>query len=232
MSRNTILAPDSYYHIYNRGTESRVIFQNQYDHERFLALIYICNNIEPVRIENIVRSQPEQGLTLLKEVLKIERNKPLIDVCSYCLMPNHFHFILKEREDGGISKFMQKIMTAYTMYFNKRYERNGSLFQGSFKANLVDTDNYLKYLISYVHLNPIKLIEQNWKEERIQNMKRAEKFLDNYKYSSYLDFCGTDRLEGLLINKNGLPNYFENSHGFQSAVTEWLDYNNKNLSKV
>lgn len=230
MSRNIVFALDSYYHIYNRGTESRVIFNNERDYERFIALIFVCNDIEPVRIENMSRSKSEQGLTLLRRVFNTRRTKTLVEICSYCLMPNHFHFILREKEEGGISKFMQKIMTAYTMYFNKKYERNGALFQGSFKATIVDNDNYLKYLISYVHLNPVKIIDSSWKENGIKNRQAAEKFLRNYKYSSYLDYCGVSRPEGVLLDKDSLPGYFDGAHEFQTAVAEWLDYNN--LSKV
>jgi putative transposase len=230
MSRNIVFAPNSYYHIYDRGTESRIIFNNDNDYERFLALIYVCNDIEPVRIENVSRSKAEQGLTLLSKTLKIKRTQPLIDICSYCLMPNHFHFILREREDGGISRFMQKIMTAYTMYFNKKYERSGSLFQGTFKATAADTDNYLKYLISYIHLNPVKLIDPTWKENGIKNRSESEEFLKKYRYSSYLDYSGIDRLEKVLIDMSSLPQYFESPYGFESAVTEWLELNN--LSKV
>ena len=232
MSRNVVFAPNSYYHVYNRGTESRTIFNNEYDYERFLALIYICNNNESVKIENVSRpTKDERGSTLLENVLDIERDKILVDVCSYCLMPNHFHFILREKEEGGISKFMQKIMTAYTMYFNNKNERNGVLFQGRFKATMADTDNYLKYLISYIHLNPVKLIDPTWKEEGIKNRQEAENFLKNYRHSSYLDYCGMNRPEEVLINKNSLPGYFLSLKGFQSMVTEWFGYSKK-LSEV
>ena len=224
MSRNITFAPDCYYHIYDRGTEGRKIFSDEKDYDRFLALMYLCNCTEPVRLENISRKS-EQGRTLLKWVTKCGRDKTLVEICAFCLMPNHFHFILKEKDEGGISKFMQKIMTAYTMYFNKKQERSGALFQGKFKAIQVDTDNYLKYLFSYVHLNPVNLIDSNWKENGINNKEIAEKYLNEYRYSSYQDYCGKQRLEGLLINKESIPEYFSNDHTFQDTVTEWLDYN-------
>lgn len=198
MSRKIPFIKDNYYHIYNRGTEERKIFLNESYYQRFAVLLYLCNNTEPVR------STPMQGRTL-QSMLKEERENTLVNICTYCLMPNHFHLLIQEKTDGGISKFMQKLLTAYTMYFNTKNERTGALFQGKFKAKLINEDRYFWYLISYIHLNPIKLIEPSWKETGIINKKSAEKFLQKYKHSSYLDYCGRQRLEQVLINKTSLP---------------------------
>jgi len=103
---------------------------------------------------------------------------------------------------------MQKLTTAYTMYFDKRYERSGSLFQGRFKAIHVHNDRYLKYVIAYIHLNPIKLVDSNWKEAGIKDINKAETYLEKYRYSSYLDYTRSTRLENCIINKEALPKYF------------------------
>ena len=139
-------------------------------------------------------------------------------------MPNHFHLIIREKEIGGISKFMQKLITGYTMYFNQLNERSGSLFQGKFKASHIDNDRYLSYLISYVHLNPIKIIDPEWKERGIRNKKSAEKFLDNYKYSSFVDYCGVNRYEKSILSMDTLPKYQDTSDYFRATVSDWLDY--------
>ena len=149
----------------------------------------------------------------------------LVDICSYCLMPNHFHLLIKELEEGGISKFIQKLTTAYTMYFNRKNDRTGSLFQGKFKATHVDDDPYLSYLISYIHLNPVKIIDTMWKENGIKDRKKAENFLKNYYYSSFIDYLGNSRIENLIINKDSLPKYFETPKDFESNIREWLNYN-------
>jgi putative transposase len=218
MTRQTILARDEFYHIYNRGTDKRKIFSSQKDYERFLALLYLCNNSETVHLSN------HQGSTLPK-LLSMPRGAPLVHLCAYCLMPNHFHLILQEIDDGGISRFMQKLITAYTMYFNKLHERSGALFQGRFKATHAKDDGYLTYLISYIHLNPVKLFEPTWKETGIKNRKGSETFLDNYEYSSYLDYVGNIRKEAVIIDKTALPDYFETPKGFKEYVTQWLEYN-------
>src|SRR3989344_7070503 len=124
--------PGERYHIYNRGTEKRKIFLGSRDYDRFLTLLYMSNGTEAVRIDNLVRN--EQGSTLLKKTLQVDRGETLVDIAAYCLMPNHFHLLLREKEEGGVSRFMQKMTTAYTMYFNKRYDRTGALLQGKFKS--------------------------------------------------------------------------------------------------
>ena len=216
-------APKELYHLYNRGTEKRDIFMSSKDYERFLALMYICNQSEePVRI---IR----KGLSELVKIYPRKENE-LIEIAAYCLMPNHFHLLAKERQADGISRFMHKITTAYTMYFNKKFERTGSLFQGTFKSTHASNDRYLKYLISYIHLNPVKIIEPEWKEIGISDLRQAEKHLDNYKYSSYLDYQNKKRVENNIVDKDALPKYFKSSVDFKKSIIEWLSYPHARLS--
>jgi len=217
MSRNFNFAPGEYYHIYNRGVEKRRIFLKNYDYERMMFLLYICNNSEPVHIQNY------RGLTSIEKFL-LPRKRTIVDVGAVCLMPNHFHLLLKEKIDGGISLFMQKVTTAYTMYFNKINNHSGVLFQGTFKSKYVDKDEYLKYLYSYIHLNPAKIIEPNWKEKGIENHNKVKNFLDSYKFSSYLDFCGKIRPENSILNKRVFPGYFHDKASFENFINEWLEY--------
>ena len=217
--RNIIFSEGEYYHIYNRGNSKQIIFHDNKDHERFLALLFKANNNDDINISRCF----SRGNGLV-DVLKNKKEKPLVEMGIYCLMPNHFHLLICEKKKGNISIFMQKLLTAYSMYYNKKYKRTGTLFEGKFKAKHVDNDNYLKYLFSYIHLNPVKLIDSKWKENGIKNVKRTKSFLDKYSYSSYLDFIGTKRIENKIINRENFPNYFENFKEFNRFVNEWLDY--------
>ncbi len=218
MGRNASLAPGEFYHLYNRGTEKRSIFSGKSDYERFLTLLYFSNSDKPVHLQL-------QGRTL-KEVTAAgtTRGEPLVEICAYVLMPNHFHLLVRGKEEDGISLFMQKLLTGYTMYFNKRYSRTGALFQGKFKATHADTDRYLKYLFAYIHLNPVKLVEPKWKESGIANRRRAENYVSAYPYSSFPEYLGVERPERALIDKEALPRYADSSGKFKDMVTEWLDY--------
>lgn len=206
-------APDEFYHIYNRGTEKINIFLNKSDYFRFLLLLYHCNSNKStvLRLEN-------KNFDLNTE------REAIVDICAYCLMPNHFHLLLHERIEGGISRFMQKLSTGYTMYFNKRYERNGVLFQGKFKSSHADEDEYLKYLFSYIHLNPVKLIDPHWKENGISDHNSANKYLEKYDYSSYPDYIRADRPEGVIITKDTMPDYFISGADYERTVNDWLNF--------
>ncbi|MDO8514651.1 MAG: transposase [bacterium] len=216
MTRSIEFGAGEYYHIYNRGTEKRDIFMRRNDYRRFLALLYLANQNEATELKL-------QGRTL-EEITEPRKGAQLVEIVAYCLMPNHFHLLIHEIADGGISKFMQKLTTGYTMYFNKQNERSGSLFQGKFKATHIDDDRYLQYLISYIHLNPIKLIEPKWKEAGIADKARAERYLETYVLSSYLDYLGKERPERMILTREALPEYFSSGADFKTFVTEWLTY--------
>jgi len=193
----------------------KVIFKDKEDYERFIGLMYACNQIENFKADNL---QKDEGL------FNVKRKNLLVNIGAYCLMPNHFHILIIQVEDDGITKFMQKLTTAYVMYFNKKYERTGSLFEGKFKAEYAGNDRYLKYLYSYVHLNPIKLIQKNWKEERIKDKDEALEYLNRYKYSSYLDYLGENRVQNKVLNMNSFPQYFSSKKAFKNDIFEWLSY--------
>ncbi len=170
MGRNHRLVEGEWYHCYNRGVEKRSTFLDAADYRRFLWLAYTCNSSE--RFENLThRHQP------LEEVIESgKREEPqLVSIGAYCLMPNHFHILLRQEEENGIARFMQKVLTGYTMYFNKRRERTGPLFAGVFKSRHVDNDRYLQWVTSYIHFNPSKIVT---------SMREVKEF----KYSSYRDF--------------------------------------------
>ena len=232
MSRNIVISIGEFYHLYNRGTDKRAIFLDEKDYNRFIALLYICNSPEGVRLHNQTRKN-EQSLTSLMEILENPRQETLVEIGAYCLMPNHFHLLIREKTEKGISAFMQKLSTAYTKYFNTKYERSGSLFESTFKAKHANEDKYLKYLYSYIHLNPIKLIEPKWKKSGIKDTEKAKEFMDQYKYSSYLDYTGVNRLEKAIIEAENFPEYFKDSIDFIKMTEEWLSVKDENeLSKA
>lgn len=219
MLRPITFSIGEFYHIYNRGTDKRKIFITNHDYERFVALLYLANSNNPIRIDMRRKS--------FQDLLEIDQGKNFVDIGAYCLMPNHFHILLREKIENGISLFMQKLTTAYTMYFNKKHERNGVLFQGVFKAEHLESDNYLKYIYSYIHLNPIKLIDHTWRDNGIKNQLEAEKFLEQYQYSSYLEYTNIDRKEKVIINKKVFPDYFESAGDFQKMIKFWLSFKNQ-----
>ena len=215
--RKVVFAPGEYYHLYNRGVDKRDIFLSHVDYARFVTLLYACNATCAVDLD-------EQGKSISALVEnKIERGEPLLDICAYVLMPNHFHIMARETREKGISKFMQKLGVAYTSYFNKKYNRSGSLFQGTFKARHASEDPYCSYIASYIHLNPVKLIEPHWKESGIKDRLVAEQFLKEYRFSSFQDYGGKTRVEAIILNKASLPTSCESAGEFSKEVNSWLN---------
>ncbi len=135
-------APGEIFHCFNRSVDKRTIFEDQQDYVYFLKMLRHFNSSEVVG-----------GLKLLTNKPQVN---PPVTILAYCLLPNHYHLVLRCNDvDGGLSKYMQRIAGGYTMYFNQKYERSGVLFQGKFKANHIDSDEYLKHILAYVGFNNI-----------------------------------------------------------------------------
>ncbi|MFA6585769.1 MAG: transposase [Candidatus Paceibacterota bacterium] len=216
--RKVSLVSGEYYHIYNRGNSKQKIFLDEEDYLRFISLLYACNQTGSLKVSNL-----NKGQTLYE----IEQEEPIVYIGAYCLMSNHFHLLITQSGDNNISNFMQKLSTSYSMYFNKKYKRTGSLFEGKFKSQHIDKDKYLKYMFSYIHLNPMKLIQKDWKEKGIKNRKESERYLYDYLYSSYLDYIGIQRIQNKILNTKSFPKYFPTGRDFLSEIFEWLNYKNE-----
>jgi len=175
--RGVQFAVGEWYHCYNRSIEKRTSFEDTRDYHRFLELIYLANDESPLRRNDI-------GIRKFEEVLKIPRGKKLVAIGAFCLMPSHFHLVLKEIAEGGISAFMRKIGTAYTLYFNARHDRMGNLFLKPFQSIHVSADRYFQHLINYVHCNPAVLYEREWKTSPSVDPQFLEEQIMAYPYSS------------------------------------------------
>lgn len=195
--------PDEWYHCYSRGVDKRKVFLNHKDYERFFLSMHVGNGLLNIHISNILRNKK------FNEVLTIQfQGKPLVEIGAFCLMPNHFHLLLKEVTDGGISIFMQKVLTGYTMYFNTKYERKGALFANTFNSKHIPDDRYFKKVISYIHLNPVELEEKNWKDGS-GDIKKIENKLRHYKYSSLSAFANVDNITNSLVSRTVLEMFDE-----------------------
>lgn len=200
------------YHIFNRGAEKRDIFLSDSDRWRFLQGMYLFND-EKSSANLLFRLERDKGganFKTLKEFIsnRQEERKQLVKIMVDTLMPNHFHFILEEIEEGGISRFMQKFCTGFTMFFNKKYDHAGSLFQGPFKAVHVDNELYLQYLLVYLNvINPGQLIEPNLKEEGPKDINEILKFAEEYSWSTHKEYAGLRN--SIIINKGILGGIFD-----------------------
>lgn len=210
-----------YYHIYNRGVEGREIFSDQKDYLRFLRSMREFNNSEAAggMYANYLKNKAierQRGLTSNLNFKLEVKPLPLVEFIGYCLNQNHFHFIVSSSMENGVVKFMQKLGTAYTMFFNQKHSRSGSLFQGTYKAVHVNDYGYLLKLLVYVNCN-----------HEIHNLGKAE----NWPWASYLDSVGLRR--GNLCNMNVVREEFGELKNFKSFCHEIIPEikENKALSK-
>lgn len=210
------------YHIYNRGVEKRNIFLDNRDYFRFIHDLFEFNDENPVL--NINYYFNPQSMEVELRYIERKKRKPrklLVEILTFCLMPNHYHLILRQKKEKGIVRFMQKLGTGYTNYFNKKYERVGGLLQGRFKAIHINKQEYLDYLFYYIHFNPFDLIEPGWREEDIKNYQKAIKFLNSYRWSSHLDFIGKNNFPS-VTQREFLLKIIGGEENYKQNIKNWL----------
>lgn len=206
MKRKFPLVAGNIYHIYNRGVAKSIICKEDADFWRFLQGLCLFNDVKSAT--NVLWQLEKKRGRLTLNVLKdhvVNPNivrKPLVRIMAYCIMGNHYHLLVEEIQEGGITQFMHKLGLGYARYFNNKYERVGSLFQDKFKNVLVDDERYLQYLLVYINvLNPAQSLEPGWKEKGIQNMSAALRYVENYLWSTHQEYFGE---RGSLIIEKGV----------------------------
>ena len=210
-------------HIYNRGVDKRNIFQEDKDRIRLVLDLFEFNSTETSEKNTKRRIEDIDEENIKKE----RKGSPLVNILAFCLMPNHFHLMLQEIKKDGIQKFMQKIGIAYTMYFNIKYERSGSLFQGTYKSAEVKKDAHLLHLPYYIHLNPLDLKFPEWRNGGVENPRKAMEYLSGYRWSSHLDYIGTPNFP-LVTNRKFLMDFFNGPDKYEKEITNWLQNPNAN----
>lgn len=203
--RKTPFSIGEYYHLYSRGVEKRVVFQDKQDYQHFMFIMYVFNTKKSIKLRDISEN--------------FDRGVTIVDIGAYCLMPNHFHILVREKIKGGSSTYMRKILTAYSMYFNKKYKRTGILYESVFKSSYINKDNYLKYIYSYIHLNPAKLINKHWREDKKRNISELLKYVFSYPYSSLHEY--TDNKFN-IIDPDEFPKYFTKPSDHKKELFNWL----------
>lgn len=204
-------------------------YRFMYDLYEFNDAVRVLNFGQKIKsVNNRSRTSIKGSATSITGWQEVKPRKLIVDIIAYCLMPNHFHLLLRQKREKGIQLFLQKIGTGYTHYFNTRYERSGVLFQGRSKAALVESDVYLSHLSRYIHLNPVEITQPGWKEDGIKDRKSAQQFLEQYKWSSYPDYIGKKNFPS-LINTEPMSWYFSDVNTYKQFVGEWLEKNGSSI---
>lgn len=215
--RKVVLATDEVYHLFNRGNFSQPIFLNAFDYRRFLkTLDFYRFSPHLARLFQFLEFSQERKKEYLKNISK--KGKLLVQIFSFCLMPNHFHLLVKQKDENGISKFMSQIQNSFTRYFNTKIRRQGFLFQGPFKAVRIETDEQLLHVSRYLHLNPYS-----------SHVVKSLDDLKTYPWSSLPDYLGERKYP--FLNKEPVTSFFKNQKEYQKFVFNQADYQ-RNLEKI
>lgn len=206
--------PEEFYHIYNRGNRKQIIFYSHLDYVRFLFLIlFFQSPVNFPKINRLLEDNARHGKHPVLDIEIVDKDvydqiikERYVELNHFILMPNHFHIGVRETKKGGVQKYMQRVLNAYTKSFNTKYEKSGHVFQGPYKIVHVSTNEQLLYLSAYIHLNARELKE--WRGQE-----------DVYPYSSYQDYVHHNRWKDLLIT-DITKKQFPNEHAYYTFVEE------------
>ncbi|OGG77393.1 hypothetical protein A3B35_01250 [Candidatus Kaiserbacteria bacterium RIFCSPLOWO2_01_FULL_54_24] len=208
------------FHLLNRGVDKRQIFLDNQDRARFVHDLYEFNDSRSATntIRRLPPDSPEEVLFDL--VGRTSVREPIVDIHGWCIMGNHYHLLVSEKIDDGITKFLMKLNVGYAKYFNERYKRVGTLFQGRTKRIHVSSDAHFLHILHYIHLNPLDFLKgaENWRALEVGNTKSAMAYLDTYRWSSYLDYCGKKNFPS-IITRDFFGDVFSN---YKKTITSYL----------
>ncbi|MBI3335010.1 MAG: transposase [Candidatus Portnoybacteria bacterium] len=216
------------YHIVVRGVEGRSIFQEISDYYRAIHDLFEFNDEAPAAWQhrsfyNLYEDGPRSiGNRVGDRGWKKKPRKLLVKILAFCLMPNHIHLLLHQREDQGITRFMRKLGTGYALYFNKKYQRQGYLFQGRFRAILIKTNEQLEHVFVYIHTNPASLVDAGWKEGKVKDPAKVINTIENYRWSSYMDYLGKENFPS--VTQRDFFNKIMPRVEWQKFVNDWVRY--------
>lgn len=213
-----------FFHILNRGVEEREIFYSQRDYLRF------AHNLSDFNDTGLSLSYPRRRPVghAMSDMIKKEREQ-IVDLLSWCLMPNHVHVFVREKIDGGASVFSKKIFGGYTKYVNEYKKRKGVLFQGRSKIIRIKRDEHFFHLPYYIMANPISLIEPGWREKGVTNLEKVIKFLENHRWSSFQDLTGEDNFSETVDKVLFYEFFGTDEKKFKKDFIDWLKGRQANL---
>lgn len=210
-NRKVVFRDGEIYHIFNRGIERKSIFTDKREFERAKKLVKFYKHKDiPTRFSQLLLQPEDIREKILNDLYKSER---LVDILSFCLMPNHFHFLLKQNSEKGIPTFIANFTNAYVKYFNIRHQRVGPLLEGVFKAVLIENDEQLLHVSRYIHLNPV-----------VSSVVEEDE-LGNYNWSSYPEYLSLSNER--IVQKDLVLDMFKSIKDYQEFVANQIDYAKK-----
>lgn len=217
--RKVPFAVGEWFHCYTRTIDhSRPFVQSDFL-ERFLELLYLSN--QKTYTPNIAVLRRTR---LHAEMFSRSRHEPLVSIGAYCVMPTHYHLLVRPVAEGGLSSFMQRVGTGITKYYNETHSRVGSLFISPFRAKHVGDDRYFRRVADYIHLNPVELVAPDWKKRKVTNIHAVAKSVNAYKTSSLMDYIGSPRPQRSLLDPDAMDLIGSRMPATEESLKEASEY--------
>ncbi len=235
--KNSKFVTDEIYHIYNRGVDKRIIFLDDQDRFHFIHDLFEFNDQRPAPPLNIAarklhRQSLEDDLPMVGVKLDRGPREFLVEILAFCLMDNHFHLMLRQRIENGITLFMRKLGTGYANYFNRKYKRTGRLFEGIFKSVRLAQESHFIHLPYYIHLNPLDYSMPQWRNKEVESAPKAMEYLEKYRWSSHLDYMGIKNFPS-VTQRDFLLSFFDGDRGYKEKFLKQLqDFSKDNLDLI
>jgi putative transposase len=191
---------EGFYHIYNRGVDKQDIFLDIYDYQRMMDTLLIKND-STTTIKHGFRKS---------EIKKIILQEPYVKIHAFCLMTNHFHLLVEQKKQGGVSDYLQRVGNSYTKYFNAKYKRTGHIFESTFKDRIIESEKYLCHLSRYIHSNPHKYCK----------LKNKFDYIKHYKWSSLRHYLGLEKIK--IVDDSIIRKYFQNIDEYEQYIFDYL----------
>jgi len=224
MLRKENLVPGEYYHIYSRTMFNSPEFKDSKQASRLEQAFLISNSTKSSQIYQFLRNNPDA--TIQDAVKILNSGKKLVDILCYVIMPDHYHLLMREIKENGITNFIRSSNTSIAKYINIKNNRRGPLFESRFKSKHINSNAYLKHLSLYIHLNPLDfLINKEWRNHKLPNWSEAKNKLLNYRCSSLEYFLNSNSKNPILSGVKIITGQFDDEKEYENFLHDWSEEN-------
>lgn len=222
MIRKEKFVPGEYYHIYSRTIFNTPEFRNSKNTERLEQAFLISNSTRSTETYQFLRNNEKATIKDVAEILA--RGEKLIDILCYAIMPDHYHMLIYEKQENGITKFIRSCNTSIAKYINIKNDRRGPFFESRFKSKHINSNAYLLHLSLYIHLNPLDfLISKEWRNHKLKNWDSIKNNLVNYKWSSLDSYLDNNHKNPIISNTEIIKEQFANEKDYENYLRNWSE---------
>lgn len=220
MARKEKFVPGQYYHIYSRIILNSPKFKDHKNAKKLAQTFLLANSTKSTEAFEYLRTSKNPKFENAIEIAK--KGDKLVNIVCYSIMPDHYHLLLKEIKEKGITEFIRKSNISISKYINIKNNRRGALFESRFQAKHVNSNNYLFHLSTYIHLNPLDIISgKEWREHKLKNWNDKKKKLLSYPWTSLRHFLYKEYKDPLISGEKIILDQFKNREEYELFLKEW-----------